>query len=217
MKPHPKNEPAKNFYPLISVYTEMPDNAVASTARGRVFYDADCSFCCGLLRRFGHLFAARRFVFEPLQNAIASSEFDLPAAEFHREIKLLDSNGNWHGGADAWVFLFRAVWWLKPLAMLASIPGLHKLADWIYRIVAANRHCLNGVYSTKVGPVSNLSVASPTLHARFKSAGALQPLRSFRGRRETGCKPVLFWGRLALSFLGPFVVYAYAFWKGITQ
>jgi predicted DCC family thiol-disulfide oxidoreductase YuxK len=45
---------------------------------------------------------------------------------------------------DAWAVLFRSVWWLWPLGAALRIPGLHWVANLVYRWVARHRYALTG-------------------------------------------------------------------------
>ena len=119
--------------------------------RGRVFYDAECSLCLNMLRRFGGLFTRAGFQFVPLQEAIDSGTYPVPAEEFYREMKLLRADGTWLGGFDAWLELWSAVWWLRPLVWLFRLPGLHALGMWGYRKTAANRRCFGNACTIMKG------------------------------------------------------------------
>jgi predicted DCC family thiol-disulfide oxidoreductase YuxK len=130
----------------------MTHNADNAPARGTVFFDADCSLCRRLVARHGSIFERRGFLFEPLQRAIRSGLHPIPAAEFQREMKLLTADRRWLGGADAWLELWASVGWMRPLAMLGRLPGLHALAVWIYGHIAANRHCLDGACRLRPRP-----------------------------------------------------------------
>ena len=112
--------------------------------RGTVYYDADCRICRGLLDRWGDRLRRQGFVFRPLTEGMLRPDLPFPPEEFAEEMKLEDTRGAWHGGADAMLILFQRVWWLAPLAWLGRLPGLNHLAHFLYRQVAANRHCLGG-------------------------------------------------------------------------
>lgn len=84
------------------------------------------------MNRWGPLFARRGFQFTPSQEAVLS------------EMKLQTPDGRWFGGAEAWFFLWRTVWWLSPIADLLSLPGFHWITTKVYHWIAANRYCLGG-------------------------------------------------------------------------
>lgn len=112
--------------------------------RGTVFFDGECSRCRAAVKRFGAFFQRAGFRFVPLQEAIFSGRYELPAEEFYREMKLLTRDRRWLGGVEAYREMFRARAALVPVAGLLGLPGIHALAVRLYEWVAANRHCGNG-------------------------------------------------------------------------
>jgi len=126
---------------VITEITQVPDNI---DCQSTVYYDGDCRLCRQTTDVWAPLFQRRGYRFVPLQQALASGHSPFPAAEFFRELKLQRADGRWLGGADACLELCRAVWWLKPLAWVFALPGLHHLLAVAYRQVAQKRHCLGG-------------------------------------------------------------------------
>ena len=122
--------------------------------RGIVFYDDECRICTGLLNRWGEVFRRRGFSFRPLKEGQQQENLPFPPEDFDQEIKLKTAEGTWHGGADALLAMFRRVWWLAPAGVLGSRPGLRILSRFLYRRVAANRHCLGGSCPVKKDPSS---------------------------------------------------------------
>jgi hypothetical protein len=57
------------------------------------------------------------------------------------EMRVLTTDGEVLGGADAVIFLGQQLWWATPLALLAWVPLIHTLLDRAYRWVAARRTC----------------------------------------------------------------------------
>lgn len=117
--------------------------------RGHVFYDADCNLCDGLVRHLSGPFRRAGFAFKPLQSAIASGAYSIPASEFLREMKLLRSDGTWCGGVDAWIEIFRDVKVLRPVAWLIQKPFCHSVTVRFYRWFAAHRGCFGGTCSKR--------------------------------------------------------------------
>lgn len=138
---------------------QMPD--AAATIRGRVYYDAECRFCLGAVRRWGGLFARRGFVWLPLQTPGAPARLGLPPEALRGEMKLQLADGRVRGGAGAWAELFRSVWWLAWLGALLRAPGFRSLGAAAYRWIARNRHCLGG------GCEALRSVPPPPRHSAF--------------------------------------------------
>ena len=53
---------------------------------------------------------------------------------------LVDGTGQVVTGANAYRWLFRRIWWAKPLWLLSVTPGLRMLFDAGYRTFAENRY-----------------------------------------------------------------------------
>ncbi|MFN3409532.1 MAG: thiol-disulfide oxidoreductase DCC family protein [Limisphaerales bacterium] len=135
--------------------------ASPGTIRGRVYYDAQCRFCVGGVRRWGGLFARRGFVWRPLQSPEAPARLGMAPAALRGEMKLQLADGTVRGGADAWATLCLSVWWLAWLGALLRLPGIRTLAAAAYRWVARHRHCLGG------GCEIEATVTAPPRHGAF--------------------------------------------------
>ena len=61
-----------------------------------------------------------------------------------REMRLLLADGRDLGGADAVVEIARHIWWAWPLWLVSRVPGARAILRAIYRVIAANRHCIGG-------------------------------------------------------------------------
>jgi len=126
---------------VLSVNTETTDYSVT---RGTLFYDAQCPLCRAALKCVGPIFARRRFHWLPLQSPGAVQRLGIPEAALLEEMKLQLPDGRVLGGIDSWIYLCRSVWWLGPLGLVLSVPGLHAVAQAAYRWIARNRYCLGG-------------------------------------------------------------------------
>lgn len=120
----------------------MPVND--ASARGRVFYDAECRFCVAGRRRWGGLFERRGFAWVPLQTPGTAARLGITENQLRAEMWLQRADGRTFSGVGAWSELLRRVWWLWPLGMLIALPGFNALARLLYRWIARNRHCLGG-------------------------------------------------------------------------
>jgi len=114
-------------------------------ARGWVFYDGFCPICTGIVSWIGPQFRRRGFRFVPLQDGWVGSALGVSTHELRREMKLHRRDGRTVGGVEAWKELGSAVPWLRPLVAMSGWPGIRRIADAVYRWVAANRYCLSGV------------------------------------------------------------------------
>jgi predicted DCC family thiol-disulfide oxidoreductase YuxK len=132
------------FWKPISVNTEITDNNAATPSGGWVCFDGECSFCRRWLRRVERPLLRHGFKFVPLQTDWARARLNLTTPELLQEMRLLRANQPVLGGADAAVVLMRYVWWLWPLWLVSRIPGAMPVYRVVYRIIANNRHCVNG-------------------------------------------------------------------------
>ncbi len=126
--------------------TEMTDNKV-ETPTGWIFFDGECAFCMAQRLRWGRIFERRGFVWLPLQTPGTAKRLGLSDTQLRQAMRLLLADGRTLGGADAWMEMVRSVWWGWPLWLLSCLPGVRQLLRKVYRVIAANRHCLGGVCS----------------------------------------------------------------------
>jgi predicted DCC family thiol-disulfide oxidoreductase YuxK len=126
---------------MISLASEFTDGK-GRHARGWFFFDAECGFCTRIARWLAPILARRGIGVAPLQDARVGALLGLSGAELWREMRLLLADGEHHGGADAAVALAREIWWWRPLAWLARIPGMMGWLRARYRWIAARRSCV---------------------------------------------------------------------------
>jgi predicted DCC family thiol-disulfide oxidoreductase YuxK len=117
----------------ISVNTEITDIKI-----NRVLYDGDCPLCTRWARRFERTLQCHGFSLATLQSC---GECDLS------EMRVVTTDGDVFGGADAVVKIARRIWWAWPLFIIAQIPGAMLLLRATYRWLAGNRHCIGGACS----------------------------------------------------------------------
>lgn len=104
-----------------------------------MFYDGECRLCLNWANRLRATLSRRRFELLPLQAR------DTTDSALLGEMRLLLADGRNLGGADAVVEVARRIWWAWPLWALSRLPGMMPLLRSGYRILAANRHCADGV------------------------------------------------------------------------
>lgn len=122
----------------------MTDNIAKQPAAGWVCYDGECALCLRWLRRVKRPLLRHGFNFIPLQTASVKAHLNLADNEPLTEMRLLLPEQQVLGGADAAVVLMRYVWWLWPLWLISRVPGAMPLFRFVYRRIAANRHCATG-------------------------------------------------------------------------
>jgi predicted DCC family thiol-disulfide oxidoreductase YuxK len=124
---------------MISLASEFTDGK-GRHARGWLFFDAECAFCIRVVRCVAPILRRRGLAVAPLQDPRVVALLGLPQAELMREMQLLAA-GERYGGADAVVALAREIWWARPVAWIAKIPGMMTLLRTGYRWVALRRSC----------------------------------------------------------------------------
>ena len=125
---------------MISLTSEFTDSK-GRHARGWLFFDAECVFCVKIVRALAPTLQKRGFALAPLQDPRVGALLGLSQSELLLEMRLLLSNGQQTGGADAAVALAHEIWWARPLVWLSKLPGMMQLLRRAYRWIAAHRKC----------------------------------------------------------------------------
>jgi predicted DCC family thiol-disulfide oxidoreductase YuxK len=125
---------------MISLMSEFTDSK-GRHARGWLFFDADCTFCVKTVRALAPALQKRGFALAPLQDPRVGALLGLSPSELLLEMRLLLSNDQQTGGANAAVALAHEIWWARPLVWLSNIPGVMQLFRRAYRWIAAHRKC----------------------------------------------------------------------------
>ncbi len=107
---------------------------------GWVFYDDNCPRCSRWVHRFTRVLVRKHILTAPLQRGWVQQRLELDANDAFIEMKVLTAGGNVLGGANAMVYLAERIWWARPLAVIAKLPGAMRLLHLLYKKVAANRH-----------------------------------------------------------------------------
>lgn len=106
-----------------------------------VLYDSDCGICTAIARGLARLDAHHLLRFEPLAtHDLAGAP---PRATLAESLHAVDDTGHWFSGARATVEIARRVPVLRPVALVARLPGALIVLELGYRIVAANRQWLS--------------------------------------------------------------------------
>jgi predicted DCC family thiol-disulfide oxidoreductase YuxK len=119
---------------------------VQKPPRGWVLYDADCGFCTRWAWRIALFVGPRGFHLAPLQAPWVHQQLArlggraLSESELLHELRVLTADDAIYGGAEAFVFLARQIWWAWPVAALMWLPGMMSLSRAVYRWVARHRH-----------------------------------------------------------------------------
>ncbi len=122
----------------------MTDTKGRQASRGWVFFDRDCSICTSLVRQFRHTFEKRGFGLAALQDPRVAALLGLPPDQLLREMRVITSEGDIFGGAEAIVYLAAKIWWAWPVFAVAQLPGVPRILAVGYRWFADHRHCVSG-------------------------------------------------------------------------
>ena len=125
---------------MISLTSEFTDSK-GRHARGWLFFDAECVFCVRIVRALVPALQKRGFALAPLQDPRVGTLLGLSPSELLLEMRVLLSNGQQTGGADAAVALAHEIWWARPLVWLSKLPGVMPVLRSAYRWIAAHRKC----------------------------------------------------------------------------
>jgi len=125
---------------MISLSSEYTDGK-GRHARGWLFFDAECAFCTRFARWLAPILGRRGMAVAPLQDPRVGALLGMSREELLREIRLLLSDGQQFGGADACLALAHEIWWARPLVWLARIPGMMEILRSAYRRIAMHRNC----------------------------------------------------------------------------
>ena len=125
---------------MITLADEFTDRKERS-ARGWLFFDAECVFCTRVARGLAPILRRRGFGVAPLQDPRVGALLGMSRRERLKELRFLRSDGTQGGGARAVLALAHEIWWGKPLIWLANLPGMMQVLASGYKWIAARRGC----------------------------------------------------------------------------
>ncbi len=136
---------------------------------GWLVYDGECALCTRLVRWFRRPLERRGYAFVALQAPWIAARlhisYGVAPEDLLQEMRVLTRDGRCLGGSAAILYLAREIWWIRPLWLLAKLPGMRALLDLGYRTVARHRHCVGAVGQR----ITSCAVGKAT-HARSRSA-----------------------------------------------
>jgi len=127
---------------MITLADEFTDRK-EKTARGWLFFDAECKFCTRMARWIAPILLPRGLGVAPLQDPRVGALLGMKREELLTELRFLLSDGTSFGGARAVVAVAREIWWARPLVWLAALPGMMRLLDAGYKWIAKRRGCVS--------------------------------------------------------------------------
>ncbi len=105
-----------------------------------LIYDADCGFCRSWIARWRRG-TGRRVRYVPFQRRGVLWMLGVRRRDARRAAQLVEPDGRRHAGAAAMLGALRHARapWLRALARLGLLPGLHAVAELVYRFIARHR------------------------------------------------------------------------------
>lgn len=124
--------------------TEMFDTIAETAIRDVILYDGACGLCSGSARFFTSLLGAYGIGVAPLQTpGVAEKIGARDEAELISDFRLLAADGRMHSGIDVYLFVWKRIWWMRPLAWLYALPGFHLLMREGYAFLRRHRYLLS--------------------------------------------------------------------------
>jgi predicted DCC family thiol-disulfide oxidoreductase YuxK len=117
----------------------------ADRHRLTVLYDADCGVCRLTVRALRTLDWRRRLAFMPLQRFTGTAPGDPTRRRLLWALHVRDGRGRWYRAGDAMVRIASELPVLVPLSIIGWVPGMSRLVEWAYRLVADHRHLISRV------------------------------------------------------------------------
>jgi predicted DCC family thiol-disulfide oxidoreductase YuxK len=103
-------------------------------------FDGDCNFCTLWIRRWQQMTGGSVDYLAAQDPRIAAQFPEIPSRQYDTAVVLIETDGLVYSGAEAvfrtWAHYPNRQW---PLRCYEKSPTLANLAEWAYRLVAANR------------------------------------------------------------------------------
>ena len=127
---------------MITLADEFTDRKEKS-ARGWLFFDAECKFCTRIARWIAPILLPRGLGVAPLQDPRVGALLGMKQEELLTELRFLLSDGTNFGGARAVVAIAREIRWAQPFVWLVALPGMMAVLDACYKWIAERRGCVS--------------------------------------------------------------------------
>lgn len=125
---------------MISLTSDLTDGK-GRHAQGWLFYDAECAFCTRFAKLLARTTRRRGLAIAPLQDPRVGILLGLSQRKLLREIRFVSADGTRRSGANALIALANELWWARPLAWIAIIPGGTRTLNVFYEWIARRRKC----------------------------------------------------------------------------
>ncbi|MGB7931110.1 MAG: DUF393 domain-containing protein [Gammaproteobacteria bacterium] len=121
--------------------TQLPRTQGSSDPRPTVFYDGACPLCSREIAHYRRIDDAARLQWvDAATEAGILAGHDLDPERAMTELHVLDDNGHWQRGVDAFLIIWSHLPAYRWLARLASALGLRTPLGFVYRHFAAWRY-----------------------------------------------------------------------------
>jgi predicted DCC family thiol-disulfide oxidoreductase YuxK len=107
---------------MITLADEFTDRK-EKTARGWLFFDVECRFCTRMARWVAPILLSRGLAVAPLQDPRVGALLGLKREELQTEV--------------------REIWWARPFAWFAALPGMMRVLHAAYKWIAEQRGCVS--------------------------------------------------------------------------
>lgn len=113
----------------------------AGPPRLALYYDDDCSLCARARLLVEQVDRRGAVQFRGVQASAVQEPAlrGVPPGALLDDVHGVDAQGRVHRGLGAWEQVFRAIPYLRPLAWVLRLPGMHRLGRAAYRFVAHQR------------------------------------------------------------------------------
>ena len=132
--------------------------------RSILVYDGHCSFCRRWVARIARMDRSDTFELVARQTDGLTKRFPrLVEGDFDTGMRLITPDDAIHVGADAAYQIVRRLRYLRRIAWLYHVPGIHWLTRTVYAWIAANRQSLGG--NRLVGGKCDDETCKPVRHS----------------------------------------------------
>ena len=132
--------------------------------RSTLVYDGHCSFCRRWVARIARMDRSDTFELVARQTDGLTKRFPrLVEGDFDTGMRLITPDDAIHVGADAAYQIVRRLRYLRRIAWLYHVPGIHWLTRTVYAWIAANRQSLGG--NRLVGGKCDDETCKPVRHS----------------------------------------------------
>jgi len=113
----------------------------------QVFYDGKCGLCRREIDYYRRIAPKNIFKWSDIaSDPSLLSHYDVSQADALRLLHVLDHNGKWFVGVDAFLVIWKQLKYWRFLAVIVSFPGIKQTASTLYKTFAKYRfsrlkHC----------------------------------------------------------------------------